>query len=68
MRLERATPKVNQRQSMHAYVRTRAFYTILSKAKLLKGMVARDGIERPTLAFSGPLTDSLKWIEINECH
>jgi hypothetical protein len=26
-------------------------------------MVARDGIEPPTPAFSGPLTDSLKWFE-----
>jgi len=28
-------------------------------------MVARDGIEPPTPAFSGPLTDSPKWFEIN---
>jgi len=27
-------------------------------------MVARDGIEPPTPAFSGPLTDSPKWFEI----
>ena len=26
-------------------------------------MVARDGIEPPTPAFSGPLTDSPKWFE-----
>jgi hypothetical protein len=32
--------------------------------KLLK-MVARDGIEPPTPAFSGLLTDSAKWFEIN---
>jgi len=31
-------------------------------------MVARDGIEPPTPAFSGPLTDSLKWFEINGYH
>jgi len=29
-------------------------------------MVARDGIEPPTSAFSGPLTDSLKWGEIGD--
>ena len=28
-------------------------------------MVARDGIEPPTPAFSEPLTVSLKWFEIN---
>jgi hypothetical protein len=27
-------------------------------------MVARDGIEPPTPAFSGPPTESLKWFEI----
>jgi hypothetical protein len=37
-------------------------------AKLLKRMVARDGIEPPTPAFSGPLTDSPKWFEINGCY
>jgi hypothetical protein len=39
-----------------------------SEAKLLILMVARDGIEPPTPAFSGPLTDSPKWFEINGCH
>ena len=34
-------------------------------AKLLKAMVARDGIEPPTPAFSGPPTESRKWFEIN---
>jgi hypothetical protein len=34
-------------------------------AKLLKVLVARDGIEPPTPAFSGPLTESPKWFEIN---
>jgi len=29
-------------------------------------MVARDGIEPPTPAFSAPLTESLKWFEINQ--
>jgi len=28
--------------------------------------VARDGIEPPTPAFSGPLTESPKWFEINQ--
>ncbi len=36
------------------------FFTI---AKSLKIMVARDGIEPPTPAFSGPLTESPKWFE-----
>ncbi len=40
----------------------------LAIAKLLKLLVARDGIEPPTPAFSGPLTDSLKWFEINGYH
>jgi hypothetical protein len=29
-------------------------------------VVARDGIEPPTPAFSGPSTESPKWFEINE--
>jgi len=29
-------------------------------------MVARDGIEPPTPAFSGPPIDSPKWFEIND--
>jgi len=37
-------------------------------AKLLKELVARDGIEPPTPAFSGPPTESLKWFEINGCN
>jgi hypothetical protein len=32
----------------------------VSEAKLLKGMVARDGIEPPTPAFSGPPTESFE--------
>jgi hypothetical protein len=28
-------------------------------------LVARDGIEPPTPAFSGPPTESRKWFEIN---
>ena len=31
----------------------------------LSFVVARDGIEPPTPAFSGPLTDSPNWLEIN---
>jgi hypothetical protein len=36
--------------------------------KFLKRMVARDGIEPPTPAFSGPLTELPKRFEINGCH
>ena len=36
--------------------------------KLLKILVARDGIEPPTPAFSGPLTESPKWFEIDGYH
>ena len=44
----------------------RAIFTrFLSVAKLLKLVVARDGIEPPTPAFSGPPTESRKWFEIN---
>ena len=46
-------------------VRARKFYSIFYEAKLLEGMVARDGIEPPTPAFSGPPTESRKWFEIN---
>ena len=38
----------------------------LAIRKLLKGMVARDGIEPPTPAFSGPPTESRKWFEITD--
>ncbi len=37
----------------------------LAIAKLLKVLVARDGIEPPTPAFSGPPTELRKWFEIN---
>ena len=37
----------------------------LAIAKLLKILVARDGIEPPTPAFSGPLTESPKWFGIS---
>jgi hypothetical protein len=35
----------------------------LAIAKLLKLLVARDGIEPPTPAFSGPPTGLPKWFE-----
>ncbi len=44
------------------------FARFLSIAKLLEGLVARDGIEPPTPAFSGPPTESPKWFEIKGCH
>src|SRR6266404_2170887 len=44
------------------------FTRFLAIAKLLKLLVARDGIEPPTPDFSGPLTESPKWFEINRCH
>ena len=44
------------------------FTSFLSEANLLKELVARDGIEPPTPAFSGPPTELPKWFEINECH
>jgi len=63
---ERATPKVNVRDRMFAYCsREKFLHTFLAIAKLLKGLVARDGIEPPTPAFSGPPTESRKWFEIN---
>jgi hypothetical protein len=37
-------------------------------AKLLKLMGARDEIEPPTTAFSGPPTELPKWFEINGRH
>ena len=40
----------------------------LAIAKLLNVMGARDEIESPTPAFSGPLTESRKWFEINGSH
>ena len=46
-------------------VRARNLYTLFGYGKLLKILVARDGIEPPTPAFSGPLTGSRKWFEIN---
>jgi hypothetical protein len=49
-------------------VRARIFTRFLTVAKLLKVLVARDGIEPPTPAFSGPPTESQKWFEINGYH
>ena len=47
-------------------VRATKIVTSLTVVKLLKRMVARDGIEPPTPAFSEPLTVSQKWFEINQ--
>jgi hypothetical protein len=59
---ERAAPIVKVRQTDVRVLYAREILTrFLVVAKLLKGLVARDGIEPPTPAFSGPLTDSLKW-------
>jgi len=46
-------------------VRARNSYALFAASKLLKLVVARDGIEPPTPAFSGPPTESRKWFEIN---
>jgi len=51
---------------MFAYCSRDEIYMFLAIAKLLKKMVARDGIEPPTPAFSEPLTVSQKWFEINQ--
>jgi hypothetical protein len=59
--VKRATPKAKVRKRMFAYYsRTEKFARFFIIAKLLKLMVARDGIEPPTPAFSGPLTESPK--------
>ena len=64
---ERATPKAKIRQTDVRVLCAREIFTrFLSEAKLLKGLVARDGIEPPTPAFSGPLTESLKWFETTD--
>jgi hypothetical protein len=66
---ERATPKVKSEVTNVRVLFAREIFTrFLSVAKLLKRMVARDGIETPTPAFSGPLTVSQKWFEINRYH
>jgi len=62
---ERATPKVKVRQTDVRVLFAREIFTrFFGVAKLLKLLVAKDGIEPPTPAFSGPLTESLKWFEI----
>jgi hypothetical protein len=53
---------------MYAYCTRDEICLFLAIGKLLKGLVARDGIEPPTPAFSGPLTESPMWFEINGCH
>jgi hypothetical protein len=35
--------------------------------QVIENMVARDGVEPPTPAFSGPSTDLAKWFGINGC-
>ena len=53
--IECATPKVKSRAiDVRVLCAGEIFTRFLSEAKLLKGMVARDGIEPPTPAFSGP--------------
>ncbi len=53
--VERATPKVKVRQTDVRVLYARELFTrFFAIAKLLKGLVARDGIEPPTPAFSGP--------------
>jgi len=65
---ERATPKVKFKAIDVRVLYAREILTrFLAIAKLLKVLVARDGIEPPTPAFSGPLTESPKWFEINGC-
>ena len=67
MSFERATPKVKVRK---IYVRILFAREILTRffaaGKLLIKMVARDGFEPPTPAFSGPLTESPKWFESSD--
>ena len=69
MLFERATPKAKIRQTDVRVLCAREILTrFLAVAKLLEGLVAGDGIEPPTPAFSGPLTETPKWFEIDECH
>ena len=51
---------------MYAYCTREENEVFLAICKLLKVLVARDGIEPPTPAFSEPLTVSQKWFEIND--
>jgi hypothetical protein len=65
--MERASDAKSERKGNDVRVlfAREIFTRFLRLAKLLKEMVARDGIEPPTPAFSGPLTVSQKWFEIN---
>ena len=66
---KRAAPKVKFKATDVRVLFAREILTrFLAIAKLLKGMVARDGIEPPTPAFSGPPTESPNWFEINGYH
>jgi hypothetical protein len=57
--LERAAPKVKSEvTNVRVLVARRDFLHVLTIAKVLKLMVARDAIEPPTPAFSEPLTVS----------
>jgi hypothetical protein len=49
-----AAKSEKQRGGCTRIVRTRNLYTLFADDKLLRGVVARDGIEPPTPAFSGP--------------
>ncbi len=47
---------------MYAYCsREKFLHAFFAISKLLEGLVARDGIEPPTPAFSGPPTEWPKW-------
>jgi hypothetical protein len=53
--LNERPPKVKFKATNVRVLYARETFTrFLSEAKLLKGLVARDGIEPPTPAFSGP--------------
>ncbi len=66
---ERATPKVKFKATDVRVLFAREIFTrFFAIAKFLKGLVARDGIEPPTPAFSGPPTEWPKWFEINGCY
>jgi hypothetical protein len=59
-------PKVKSEATDVRVLFAREIFTrFLSDAKCLKTLVARDGIEPPTPAFSAPPIESRKWFEIN---
>ncbi len=63
---ERAAPKVKcEGIDVRVLYAREICSRFLAICKLLKLLVARDGIEPPTPAFSGPPTESRKWFEIN---